>query len=281
MRPGRGFPVALVLAGALIALGLCTSPALALEERAQQGPTSATLSYDRHGDSFRNVRLAISRGGAVRVNSRLSSICRFCQVWPAGVASKRSLRVLDLDADGEPEVLVDLFTGGAHCCFYSHVYSYRPATGGYARATRNWRDPGYRLVDLDGNGRPEFRSADGRFAYAFTSFADSVFPIQIWRFKGTSFSDVTRRFRADIRRDARRRWHQYGRYRRGRREVRGVLAAYLADKYLLGEQRSGWQQLRLEQRRGRLRARFGERPRSSAGYLRALHRFLRRLGYAR
>jgi hypothetical protein len=30
--------------------------------------------------------------------------------------------VRDLDGDGEPEVLVDFYWGGVHCCFYTDVY---------------------------------------------------------------------------------------------------------------------------------------------------------------
>ena len=31
------------------------------------------------------------------------------------------LQVVDLDADGEPEVLVDAYTGGAHCCALTEI----------------------------------------------------------------------------------------------------------------------------------------------------------------
>ena len=79
----------------------------------------------------------------------------------------------DLDGDGEPEAIVGGFTGGAHCCVLALVYRWNGS--GYATFENNFRDPGYRLVDLDRDGRYEFRTADARFAFLYGSFAESVF----------------------------------------------------------------------------------------------------------
>ena len=68
-------------------------------------------------------------------------------------------------------MLVDFYTGGAHCCFYSVIYRY--VGGRYVSSFHFWGDPSYRLVDLNRDGRPDFRSADDRFAYAFSCFACS------------------------------------------------------------------------------------------------------------
>src|SRR5712691_5346949 len=57
-----------------------------------------------------------------------------------------------------------------------------------------WGNAGYRLVDLDHDGRPEFRSGDDRFAYAFTAFAASAWPVRIWHFDHGRMRDVTRAF---------------------------------------------------------------------------------------
>ena len=35
-----------------------------------------------------------------------------------------SVRFANLDSDAEPEILVDLYTGGAHCCLISFIYDY-------------------------------------------------------------------------------------------------------------------------------------------------------------
>jgi hypothetical protein len=51
--------------------------------------------------------------------------------------------------------------------------------------------------------------------------------------------------------------------------VRGVLAAWLADQYLLGRGAAGWSVLRRAERRGEV----------DRAYLRKLRSFLRRTGY--
>jgi hypothetical protein len=116
--------------------------------------------------------------------------------------------VRDLDGDGEPEAIVGGFTGGAHCCVLALVYRWNGS--GYATFENNFRDPGYRLVDLDHNGRYEFRTADARFAFLYGSFAESVFPIQTLRFEGTGFADVTDEFRVRNLKRHLRRWGYIG-----------------------------------------------------------------------
>ena len=113
-----------------------------------------------------------------------------------------AVRVRDLDRDGEPEVLVDLYSGGAHCCFYTDVYRYVARSRTYRPTVGYWGDLSPRLADLGGDGRPEFRTGDDRFAYVFGSFAASAFPIRILRFDHGRFVDVTRHFPRLVRRDA-------------------------------------------------------------------------------
>ncbi len=85
--------------------------------------------------------------------------------------------------DGEPEVVVSLYTGGAHCCTISTLYGFQAATGDYRRVRRNWRDAGFRLRDIGRDGSVEFDSRDARFAYAFASYAESFLPLQIFRYR--------------------------------------------------------------------------------------------------
>jgi hypothetical protein len=59
------------------------------------------------------------------------------RVWPANFGSyRKSVVARDLDGDGEPEVVLGLYTGGAHCCYYAEVYRY--AKGSYARNRKVW-----------------------------------------------------------------------------------------------------------------------------------------------
>ena len=138
-----------------------------------------------------NTRIAIARGGTTVFNQAVADPCAQCAVVPAGVTGGgSSLTIRDLDGDGEPEVLFDIYTGGAHCCSYTWIYRFTGST--YAGLAATWGDTGYTLVDLNGDGVPELRSYDDRFAYEFTDFADSAFPPAIFSYRAGRLSDATR-----------------------------------------------------------------------------------------
>jgi hypothetical protein len=216
--------LALVISAALV----LAAPAGAKTLSAGAGGVRATVSWrPAAGFEARNVRLLIRRDGRTVLTRRL------------GYARPQTLRVRDLDGDREPEVLADFSTGGAHCCLFSRIYRWTGRT--YGALKHVWADQSYRLRDVNHDGRIEFVSADGRFAYAFTAYASSAFPVQIWDFSGRKMLDVTRDYPALIRKDAARLWQQFlvGRDTE-HPDSRGILAAWMADKYLLREQAAGW-----------------------------------------
>jgi len=195
-------------------------------------------------------------------------------LWPPG---RKPVHVVDLDRDGEPEVVVDLHRSGAHGRRYSLAYRYFPLSGSYRKVLHSWGEVFYELRDLDRDRRPEFVSGDDRFGAAFTSFAGSYYPIRIWRWDHARLVDVTRGYATLIRADERQLWREYLRERqREDPDVRGILAAWLADKYLLGEATDGWRRLQEATRRGDLRG----WPTSAESYLKDLRAFLVRTGYS-
>jgi hypothetical protein len=276
---------ALILAGAVAAAGhgagRSGAPG-AHTETAASGSVTATLSWRGDFAQSRNFRLTIDRAGVRAFDAKVRSrecpdqTAGFACPWPAG---DHPLELRDLDGDGEPEAIVAGFTGGAHCCVLAIVYRWNGAE--YVVAENNFRDPGYRLVDLDGDGRSEFRSADARFAYLYGSFAESVFPVQIVRFDGARFADVTGEFRDVVVKDLRRVRREY-RQRAGSRRhlgVRAALAAYVADLYRLDRKRAVARTLRSALRRGLLEPqRFSVGP-YGREFIRNLKRHLRRWGY--
>jgi hypothetical protein len=190
------------------------------------------------------------------------------------------LQVRDLDADGEPEVLVDAFTGGAHCCATTEVF-HRDAAGAYAAVGLGWGNGGYDVRDLDRDGRPELVTADDAFAGAFTAYAASYSPVEVVRFNAARRSGlvtVTRRFAAVVRTDlARVRRLIRSQRRRRDADLRGVAAAEIADLYLLGRPRTAVRTLDAHVRRGDV---DGGGPASRGrAFRRDLLRFLRRNGY--
>jgi HYR domain len=249
------------------------------QERAASGSVRALFYYTKTTNSFglrvfKNLRLTILRGEAIAFSAavpRYSDRSRL-PAYPAGYGEKRSLFLRDLDGDGEPEALLDLFWGGAHCCFWSDVYRY--GGGSYRLAHHFWGDAFYRLVDLNGDGRPEFVSGDDSFAYAFAAFAFSLFPLQIWSYQSGRFGDVTRRYPDRIRRDAARDWRQYLRLRGAHYETEGAAAAWAADEYLLHHRAVVWRRLKPLARAGKLQGNY-----PPLLFVRNLRLFLARHGY--
>jgi len=218
----------------------------------------------------------------ILVDSRVQPLSKGYEVDPGFFGSKKSISVADLDADGEPEVALYLYLGGAHCCWYTQVYWYSSVAGRYSLRTHVWGNAAARTADLDHDGTPEFVSGDDRFAYQFTDFADSSWPVQIWAFRLGAFRDVTRRFPAAIRTDARHQWRLAS--SRGSDWIlrRGVLAAWTADECLVGRCQRAFHELEALRRAGKLAGRQAcPCDPSARAYLIHLRRFLRRTGYAR
>lgn len=261
---------------ALLALALLPANALAKTETASRGDVTATFSYKGKGLQLSDQRLVIVRDGVTALDAAPESTrCDPDAEYGCSAPSGDPLRVRDLDGDGEPEVLLELYTGGAHCCFQALVYRFDGSS--YELFERDFGDVGFKLRDLDDDGVPEFRSADPAFAYAFSSYAFSGFPVQVLRLRGDVLLDVTGRFPALVRKDARFWWRTYRRALRERpSEPRGLIAAWAADRYRLGEVAATRRTLRREARRGNLDQKGAGSPQR---FLRRLDRFLNRAGY--
>jgi hypothetical protein len=279
MRLARLLPIVVLLAAA--------PPATAkvVEETVTSGSVTATLSYDKQGSQYDDFRVRIDRAGQTLVDEAANKGCKEgepCGYFPGFIGgNEKSISARDLDGDGEPEVHVTLYSGGAHCCTLSTIYGFDPERGDYHRLRHNWLDAGYRLRDLDDDGRVEFDSRDARFAGAFAAYAGSWLPAQVYRWRDGKLVDVTRKFPKLVRRDARRAFRAYRR-ERDKEEVgvRGVLAGYVADKYNLGQRRAAHRVLRRALRRGDLdRDLPFDSPPFGRKYIKQLKRFLKRNGY--
>ena len=229
---------------------------------------TAKLSFERKSVEFTKIRLAITRNTTTWRSGPLGT----------SYFSRPRVYVRDLDADGEVDVRVDTYTGGAHCCFQTRFYRWLTVRKAYGKTFRNWADAGYRAKNLDGRGSVELLSSDARFGYVFTAFAGSPFPIQIWAFDAGRLRDVTPLFPGQVELDAQRLWRTYLEHRRTD-DVRGVLAAWQADQYRLSRQDEGWLELERALKRGDLKGPNGVWP-TGRRYLRELRAFLVKTGYA-
>ena len=206
-----------------------------------------------------------------------------CSPWPAGSAQVDSITVRDLDADGEPEVLVDLYTGGANCCFYSVSWRYDEVQNKYIQKTLR---PGlsfpYTLKDLNHDGVPEFTSADYRFAYKYGSNADTPRPLRIFDWNHGRLVDVTIAYPRMAAREAADLWKTYLKYRSKDVNLRGVIAAYLADSYNARNGRAAWRRVVAAYRRGDLDRKIpGDTGPFGRAFLKSLRVFLKKTGYLR
>ena len=277
----RRLAAAVLAAGALAALPAAASADDAGSQTASAGAVTATLTWGKAQFGVANPRLVIVRAGATGFDGSpvaASEGCKdgYCSFLPSG-KRKQALQVVDLNGDGEPEVLVDAYTGGAHCCAVTELAAFNGS--GYAVQELFWGDPGYELKDLNGDGKPELVSLDDAFAGAFTSFAASFFPPYVVDYdpsvKG-SLRDITDQFVALIRKNRDQALRGVRRARRQHYETLGAVAAYVADLYLLGDHEAVRPYLKRARKRGDLRTISGAAPRS---FERKLLAFLKKQGY--
>ena len=90
----------------------------------------------------------------------------------------------DINGDDLPDLIVSAWSGGAHCCYSSGVYSVGEDVRTLLAVETGNCGPG-EFEDLDGNGTREFITCDDRSAYTYCSFADSPFPRVVYSFDAT------------------------------------------------------------------------------------------------
>jgi len=269
-------------AAAAIAGAVATSEA-PVTETAAKGNVRAELSYVKIVESsgftsYRNLRVKISRDGLVVVARQPARSGSFNLLWPGSSwRNSKSVHVADLDGDGEPEVELDLYTGGAHCC--RMLYAYRWNGTRYAAQQIQSGSSSYTQRDLDRDGRPEWVTADPRFEYLFTSFAASAVPLRIYDYRDGKFGVVTGRYPALVRKDAARWWRFYKRRpSTSSSDYRGFLAAWAADLYVLGDRAKVWPALQTAYKAGDLGGVGGP---TGLAYIRKLRQKLIAFGYLR
>jgi len=210
----------------------------------------------------------------------VSKFCaKLCWPGPAVAAKRPAVQVVDLEHTGDPDVVLNLFSGGAHCCTVIQIFSFNAAASSYSQTERVFGDPDARIVDLSHDGRFEFLTADDSFAYRFTDFAASGLPIEIVTFAGGHFTDVTRNYPGLVAKDAAFWLKAFkSQARQGYPDSVGVIAAWAADEDLLGHSKQVSRYLRAQAAAGHLNAGDGA---GGAKFVANLQKFLRRHGYLR
>jgi hypothetical protein len=148
--------------------------------------TSIYRNYDDDGciEIYRDGHLVFSRkggvfyiGNSVNAGDTLDDGSKI-PVIPIGT---------DLTGRGKPDIILNEWSGGAHCCYQFHVVE----LGDTVRriATIDAEDSDYaHFDDLDRKGIYEFFGWDFTFSYWHTSFAGSPAPEIILRFNGKNYA---------------------------------------------------------------------------------------------
>jgi hypothetical protein len=280
---GRLALIALVGAMALCSPAAATAAVSAKSITKTSGTVSATLSWQQSRDRFggplfAGLRLTVTRDDATAYSQAVHSpACGEACELETYKGAPAPLQVVQLEGAGEPDVVIRLYTGGAHCCSVFRFLRWNTATRAYVESEHDFGDPGARIADLGGDGKLELESADDRFAYEFTSFAFSGLPIQIWRLSEGQLVDVTREFPGELAADAARWLHAFKTERRHGLGL-GFIAAWAADEELLGHKNLVARTLATEASHHRLRS--GDRLTvGGTAFVRKLNGFLRKTGY--
>ena len=232
-----------LLVGSLVTLGL---PALAANPRIEinsdtealteqaivQGPIRVVASYtpiDYEADDIGN-NLTIQ----LFYNDELQLSTTETAAMFAGI------ELMDLDSDGTAEVVVQTFTGGAHCCLAITTYTWQaeqftPIYFGYLDGG------GGEFKDLDGDGRMEFVTLDNAFFYRFSSYAGSYPPSVILTYDQGEYRDTTTQFTSYLEDTAAgMRFTVEDPEFAERGDKNGVLAGYVAQSIRRGDYRAAW-----------------------------------------
>jgi len=273
----RPAALAVALAGVVLVTTAAAAPRPHVE-RAHAGAVTAVFTYSFDAAAFRFTRqhLTITRDGASSFSARLRKPPQGngFNAQPSGYFQhQRSVSVTDIDGDGEPEVVLDLYGGGAHCCWYTQIYRYAPATKHYEPLVHVWGNFGYVLADLDHDGALELVTRDDRFSYVFASFADSRWPVQILRYRDGKLTAATTSYRSEIGRDANALWHAALNPKR-KRPNQGIVAAWAADEAMVGHWPVAFKAIDRLSRSGKIHGEL-----SRVKFEQKLRRFLRRTGY--
>jgi hypothetical protein len=195
-------------------------------QQIESGSIQVVVTYERSSEYSNNLRYKITY-------KNQSSIENITNVY----GGSTSIHINDLDDDRIPEVIVQEYTGGNHCCNRFKIYTWHQDKFLITDTGDLYGVNNSKFQDLDGDGKQELNTTDNSFAYAFSNFAGSFPPSRILAFSQGKITDVTRQYPNEL----------HSRLKRMKQLLRsrslgnnGILASYVAQKILLNEYQDGW-----------------------------------------
>lgn len=136
-------------------------------------------------------------------------------VFSREIGPYSQLYVIDLNRDEKPELYLEDYSGGAHCCFQHIILALQPDEGN-VRVLLDWDG---RDVSLEGTDSyiahfydsdyANIVTFDARFAYLDYSFAASTFPLKIFSYRDGKYQAATADFPELVRETYNRRLMEY------------------------------------------------------------------------
>jgi len=270
------FRSALLVAGAAITLAIVPASALAGTQSTTKDGITATLTYTGTYYQTSELNLKIVRRGVTSYDKAVRSNVCASDCFPLN--SKGSVHILALQPGiAEPNVLVDLFSGGAHCCQIEQVFAYSAATKTYHVVQFDFGNYGEELIRSEGDWL--FKTANNDFAYEFTDYAASGAPLELFRFSDAGkFVNVTRQHDKMIAADSAAWLKAYRSEAPKYSDSVGLIAAWAADQDELGKSAYVAKFLKQQNAQHHLNSAIAA---SGEKFIKALDKFLRQQRYLR
>ena len=145
------------------------------------------------------LRLLLSKRGRDDKDNDGEPRCRAILISPSGkkttVAQDWALGLdkisgADLNADGKPELVLDGYSGGLHCCYTYVIVTLGPSP----RVVRALRSQLPMIFAEQPDGTTLIHADDGIFDYFLVPHSDAVIPKLILKMEGNNLVDVSARF---------------------------------------------------------------------------------------
>jgi hypothetical protein len=268
-------------AAAVVASLAFISAAGATTQTTKGAGLSATFTYHGTSPLSQNPHLKISLHGKIVYNDAVSSAWCAKECSANIIAGARQVvRIVHLEKIGLPSVVLDLYSGGAHCCSIEQVYSLNKQSGTIEKSEHNFGDPGVRLEKIGASGTVDLVTADDAFAYEFTDFAASGLPIEVLSYSDNGFHNVTRSFPRLITKDANQWMAAFkGQASTHYQDSAGIVAAWAADEDMLGHSGAVASFLASQAKAGHLNSAISPYNASGEKYVKVLQKFLTKHGY--
>jgi hypothetical protein len=203
------------------------------------GDLTASIKYDKNIFMLYDVNLEITQQGEPIFDGIVD------KELVGNTYISVGMRLIDLDHDEDPSVIVKYHTGTCGCHNHTLIYYFDYQKERFNRFTSTLYRHDIEIKDIDGDGKWEILSRGAMFE----SYGIYDKPILIQNLMHGEFADVTSRFPETIRKDNERLSDNLKSWKSSmadyeKKARKSGIAAYLANKYMLGEGEEVWATLR-------------------------------------